>query len=122
MDFWTFDSPYGLLFLAKTMGKNIGTNISKNLSVEYSQKLLAHVKQSVIAAIKTGSKRAIKKTAEATGNLICNKIADKITKVSKTSQQIKLEAVKNEQDKEKAKERYISLEERQKIIDDLRLI
>ena len=34
-------------------------------------------------AIKPTSKRAIKKTAEATGDLIGNKIADKITSVSK---------------------------------------
>ena len=34
-------------------------------------------------AIKTASKRAIQKTAEATGDLIGNKIADKMTSVSK---------------------------------------
>ena len=34
---------------------------------------------------KTASKRAIQKTAEATGGLIGNKIADKITSVSKMS-------------------------------------
>ena len=34
-------------------------------------------------AIKTASKRAIQKTAEATGDLIGNKIADIITSVSK---------------------------------------
>ena len=33
--------------------------------------------------IKTSSKRAIQKTAEATGDLFDNKIADKITSVSK---------------------------------------
>ena len=33
--------------------------------------------------IETASKRAIQKAAEATGNLIGNKIADKITSVSK---------------------------------------
>ena len=33
--------------------------------------------------IKTESKRAIKKTAKAAGDLIVNKIADKITSVSK---------------------------------------
>ena len=34
---------------------------------------------------KTDSKRAIQKTAEATGDLAGNKIADKITSVSKKS-------------------------------------
>ena len=36
--------------------------------------------------IKTPSKRAIQKTAETTGDLISNKIADKIASVSKTSE------------------------------------
>ena len=36
-------------------------------------------------AKKTSSKRAIQKTAEATSDLIGNKIADKITRVSKKS-------------------------------------
>ena len=67
-------------------------------------------------------KRAIPKTAETTGDLIDNKIADKITKISKTSQQNNSETATNEHDKEIPKERYISPKERHKIIDDLRLI
>ena len=54
------------------MGKNFGKNISKNFSGKYSQKLLDHAKQS-----------------PTTGDLIGNKIPDKITKVSKTSQRNK---------------------------------
>ena len=48
------------------MGKNV-----------YDQKLLNSAKKSTTDAIKTASKRAIQKTAEATGDLIGNKIADK---------------------------------------------
>ena len=59
--------------------------MSKNLSGKYGQKLLNHAKQSTTYSIKTASKRAIQKTAEAKGNFIGNKIADKITRVSKTS-------------------------------------
>ena len=75
--------------------------------------------------------------AEATGDLIRNKIADavqsnilatqtkshegKIKRVSKNSQQYKSEIVTNEHDKEIPKERYVSPEERQEIIDELRL-
>ena len=40
----------------------------------------------------------------------------------KTSEKNSLKTVKNEYDKVIPKERYISLEERQQIIDDLRLI
>ena len=54
--------------------------------------------------------------------MIGNKIIDKITKVSKNSQQNNSEIVTNENDKEMPKERYTSLEERQKIIDNFILI
>ena len=49
------------------------------------KKILDHVKQSATDALKTTSKN--QNTAEATGDLIGNKIADKITKVSRNSQQ-----------------------------------
>ena len=71
--------------------------------------------------VKTTSKRVIQKTEEATDDLIGNKIADRITKVSKYSQQNNSETVTNEDDKEIHKERYIFPEERQEIIDELRL-
>ena len=48
--------------------------ISKNVSSKYSQKLLDHAKHSATDAFKTPSKRAIQKTAEATVDLIGNKI------------------------------------------------
>ena len=56
-----------------------------NLSNKYGQKLLDSCRKSTTDAIKTVSKRAIQKTAVATGDLIGNKIADKITNVSKKS-------------------------------------
>ena len=45
--------------------------------------LLIQIKKSATDAIKTASKRAILKNAEATGDLVGNKIADKKTSVSK---------------------------------------
>ena len=57
-------------------------NIGKNLSNKHSQQLLDSAKKSTTDAIKTASKRAILKTAEATGDLIGNKISDNITSVS----------------------------------------
>ena len=59
-------------------------------------------------AFKTTQKRAIQKTAEATGDLIGNEIADKITKVSKNLQENNSETVTNEHDKGIPKGRYIS--------------
>ena len=55
--------------------------LSKTLSNKCGQKLLDSAKKSTTDVIKTASKRAIQKTAEATGGLIGNKIADKITSV-----------------------------------------
>ena len=51
--------------------------------------------------------------------MIGNKIANKIIKVSKNSQQINL--VINENDKEIPKERYMSPEEREEVTDSFRL-
>ena len=64
------------------MIKNIGKITSKNVTVKYSQKLVDHAKESKIDALKTASK-----TAEAAGDLIGNKIAEKILKVSRSSPQ-----------------------------------
>ena len=76
-----FVKGYGFLSFVKTKSRNISKNISKNLSIEYSWKLIDHTKQSGTSTLKTASERAIQTTAETTGNLIGNKIADTITKV-----------------------------------------
>ena len=68
---------YGFLSFAK--------NIRKNLSNKYGQKPLNRAKESTADEIKTASEKAIQKTAKATGDLISNKITDKITSVSKES-------------------------------------
>ena len=52
------------------------------------------------------------KTTEATSGLVGNKIADKITKVSRNSQQNGSVTVTSEHDKEIPEKRYMSLEER----------
>ena len=62
--------------------------MSTHLSNMYSQKLLDSTKKYATDALKTASKRAIQKTAEAAGDLIGNKIADKITKYFKKTLQI----------------------------------
>ena len=119
---WIFIKGYAFLFFAKNIGKNIAKNVSKNLTSKYSQKLLDNDKGSATHTLKTTSKRVIQKTAEAPGYLIGHKICNKIRKVSKHSQQNISEAVTNKLDEEIPNERYISPEERQKIIYDLRLI
>ena len=79
------------------MGKNIGINISKILSGKQSQKIFDHAKESATDPFKNAS------TVETAGDLIRNTIADKITKISKTSQQNNLEIFPNEDNKEKPK-------------------
>ena len=59
------------------------------------------------------------KAAEATGDLIGSKIANKVTNVSRSLPENKSETITNEHDKEIPKERYVSPKEMQKIIDDL---
>ena len=72
-----FVKGYGFLSFAKNLGENIGMSISKNLSGKYSQKLLDHAKQSATFPFKTVSKGATQKIAEATGDFIGNKTANK---------------------------------------------
>ena len=100
-----------------SFAKNMGTQLNS----KYGQKLLDSPKKSTTDAIKTVSKRAIKKTAEATADLIGNKIADKITSVSKKSSTRSQNNEANDES-EAPKERYISPEKRQQIIDELRLV
>ena len=67
--------------------------------------------------VKLLQKESFKKTAEATGDLIGIKIADKIPRASKSSPKNNLES--NEE--KMLREKYISTTLRQKIIEDLRL-
>ena len=103
-------------------------NKGKSLSNKYDQKLLDSAKKSTTDAIKTASKRVIQKTAEATGDLIGNKIADKITSVSKkNSNNNNNNNNSNNDDEENVeltthKKRYVSPEERRQIINELRFV
>ena len=96
--------------------------MGKSLSNKYGQKLLDCAKKSTADATKTVSKRAIQKTAEGTEDLIGNKLADKITSVSKkpniNNNDNNNNNNNNNEDAEITahKKRYISPEERQQII------
>ena len=96
-------------------------SFARSMSNKYGKKLVDTAKKSATDAIKTASKRAIQKTAEATGDLVGNKIADKITSVSKKSTK-KLPTVDEDEELTTPQKRYISPEERQQIIDELRLV
>ena len=64
----------------KIIGKNIIKNISESLSGKYSQKRLDHAKQSAKMGLKLLQREPFKKKAEATGDLIGNKIQKIATK------------------------------------------
>ena len=87
-------------------------SFARKFSDKYGKKLMDTATKTGIDAAKTASKRVIQKTAEATGDLTGNKIADNITAVGKSKEREKTK---------KAEEVYIPPEKRQSIIDDLKL-
>ena len=103
------------------MDENTGKNVSKNVSSKYSIKRLSHIRQSAIDAFNTTSKVVILKTAEATGEFICNKIASALAtcytvatlydgdNVTSTESQINPEtASKKQKKKTKKKQKYLN--------------
>ena len=82
------------------------------------RKLMDTATKTGIDAAKTASKRVVQKPAEATGDLIGNKIVDKITSVGKSKSKQKKDEMNEMNEKE---EIYIPPEKRQQIINDLRL-
>ena len=91
----------------------------QSLTNKYGQKIIDTAKKSAMVAIKTASQRAIQKTAATTGDLVCNKIADKITSISKKPAK-ELPTIDEDAELTTHKKRYISPKERQPIIDELR--
>ena len=91
---------YGFLSFAKKFGD------------KYSKKLMDTATKTGIDVTKTASKRVVQKIAQATGDLIGKKIADKITSIGKSKEKEKIN---------KPEEIYIPPEKRQQVIDDLKL-
>ena len=85
-------------------------SFARKLGDRYGKKLIDTATKTGIDAAKTASKRVVQKTAEATGDLIGNKIADKIPSIGKTKEETS-----------KPEEIYIPPEKKQQIINDLRL-
>ena len=88
-------------------------SFAKNFGNKYGKKLMDTATKTGMDAAKITSWRVVQKTAEATGDLIGNKIADKITSIGKPKEK--------PETKEKAEEIYIPPEKRQQIIGDLKL-
>ena len=58
-------------------------SFARKLNNKYGKKLIDTATKTGIDATKNASKRVVQKTAEATGDLIGNKIADQITSIGK---------------------------------------
>ena len=82
--------------------------------------LLILLKKPAIDALKIAGKRATQKTAEETGDLVGNTIANKITSISKKKQEVNHTQMWLPIKYQK-KDIYLH-KKRQKIIDELRLI
>ena len=88
-------------------------SFARKFGAKYGKKLMDTATKTGIDVAKTVSKRVVQETAVATGDLIRNKIADKIYSLGKT---------KNKENEDERQEIYIPLEKRQQIIGGLRLL
>ena len=68
-------------------------SFAKQIGNKYGKKLMDTATKTGIDAAKTASKRVIQKTAEATGDLIGKKIADKITSIGKPKEKEKIKEI-----------------------------
>ena len=64
-------------------------SFAKNFGNKYGKKLMDTATKTGMDAAKIASKRIVQKTAEATGGLIGNKTADKITSIGKSKEKLK---------------------------------
>ena len=85
-------------------------SFARKFGDKYGKKLMDTATKTGIDAAKTASKSVVQKTAEATEDLIGNKIDDRITSIGKPKEKTK-----------EIEEIYIPPERRQQIIDDLKL-
>ena len=95
------------------MVKKLMGTATKVGTSKHSKKIIDTTKKQGSEFAKTAGKRIVQKSAEATGDLIGNKIADKITSLSKSKNK------ENETNEEE--EIIIPPEKRQKFFNDLRL-
>ena len=92
-----------------------GKSAAKNFGDNYGKNLMDTTKKQGTNFAKTAGKKIVQKSAEATGDLIGNKRADKITSLGKPKNKEK------ENEINELKEIIIPPEKRRQIIDDLRL-
>ena len=114
-EYRTYVKGYGFLSFARNFGDEYGKSIINSKNVK---KLMDGATKTSKEFAKLTGKKIIHKSAEATGDLVGNKIADKITSIGKPRS-------KKEKDEtnimEKTHEIYIPPEKRKKMIKDLKI-
>ena len=109
----------GFMSFARNIGNEYGKKIfdvSKSMKNKYSKKILDNSLSAGKDFAKIAGKKVLTKSAEATGDLIGNKIADRITKSARNKEQKEDDRIMEE-----IQEIIIPPEERKQIIRDLKL-
>ena len=109
----TFGDKYGKKLMNTTTKK--GINDGKRFGDKYGKNLMHTAKKQGTNFAKTASKKIVQKSAEATRDLIGNKIADKIASLGKSKNKEK------EHETNEVEEICIPPVKRQQTIDELRL-
>ena len=112
--FMSFDRNIGNKYGKKIFNKSL--DFGKSMKEKYGKKILDHSLSTGKDFAKIAGKKVLPKSAEATGDLIGNKIADRITKSARNKE-------KKEDDRimEETQEIIIPPEKREQIIRDLKL-
>ena len=111
--FMSFAKNIGNKYGRKIFGKSI--DVSKSMKKKYRKKILDN-SLSAGKDFKIAGKKVLTKSAEATGDLIGNKIADRITKSTRNKDQKEDDRIMEE-----TQELIIPPEKRKQIIKDLKL-
>ena len=113
----------GFMSFARNIGNKYGRKIfdksldvSKSMKKKYGKKILDNSLSAGIDFAKIAGKEVLTKSAEATGDLIGNKIADRISKSTRNKAQIEDDRIMEE-----TQEITIPPEKREQIIKDLKL-
>ena len=114
----------GFMSFAKNIGNKYGKKIfdksidvGKSMKKKYGKKILDNILSAGKDFVKIAGKKVLTKSAEATGDLIGNKIADRITKSTRDKAQKEDDRITEE-----TQEIIIPPEKREQIIRDLKII
>ena len=108
----------GFMSVARNIGNKYGKkipNVGKSMKKKYGKKILDNSLSAGKDSAKIAGKKVLTKSAEATGDLIGNKIADRITKSARNKEQKEDDRIM-----EKTQEIIIPPEKREQVIRDLK--